>query len=280
MAEQQERYLEIRRQDLPRGGFRAALVDFDGTVSLIRQGWQDVMVPYFTEELAAACREVGAPVDEQEVASYVRDFVDELTGKQTIYQCIRLAEEIEKRGGKPKEPLEYKREYHDRLLRRIGHRIAGLKAGTIPPAEMLLPGAVEFLSGLRRRGVVLYLASGTDETYVLDEAACLGVTDLFDGGIYGAQDQYQLFSKALVIQRILSEHRLSGPQLLGIGDGFVEIENVKAVDGVAIGVASDEVRPGKLDSWKRERLIRAGADIIVPAFQHADVLLNTLFPDS
>ena len=34
--------------------FKAALFDFDGTLSLIREGWQGVMIPYFCEELNAA----------------------------------------------------------------------------------------------------------------------------------------------------------------------------------------------------------------------------------
>ena len=63
----------------------------------------------------------------------MRDFVDELTGKQTIYQCIRLAEEIRRRGGQPLDPLEYKNEYHRRLLERIDHRLQGLKDGRIAP---------------------------------------------------------------------------------------------------------------------------------------------------
>ena len=34
------------------GGFKCALFDFDGTVSLIREGWQEVMIPYFVEVLS------------------------------------------------------------------------------------------------------------------------------------------------------------------------------------------------------------------------------------
>ena len=40
----------------PAGGFRSALFDFDGTISLIRQGWQQVMTPYFTQVLLATRR--------------------------------------------------------------------------------------------------------------------------------------------------------------------------------------------------------------------------------
>lgn len=46
-------HLELIR---PWQGFdiRYALFDFDGTISLIRQGWQDIMIPYFTEVLREA----------------------------------------------------------------------------------------------------------------------------------------------------------------------------------------------------------------------------------
>lgn len=266
--------IEVVRDDAVRGQFKAALFDFDGTISLIRQGWQDVMVPYFTELLI----QVGSDGRQEQVSSYVRNFVDELTGKQTIYQCIRLAEEIRRLGGHPLEPLEYKNEYHRRLLQRIDHRLQGLKDGSIAPAELLVPGVLDFLAALRTREVKLYLASGTDEVYVLAEAASLGVAQFFDGGIYGALDQYQLFSKAKVIQKIMTEHGLSGSHLLGVGDGFVEIENVKAVGGFAVGLASDEARRHGTDPWKRERLIRAGADIIIPEFSQTQTLMEYLFP--
>ncbi len=41
--------IEIINPDLPCGGIRSALFDFDGTLSLIRQGWQDVMIPMLAD---------------------------------------------------------------------------------------------------------------------------------------------------------------------------------------------------------------------------------------
>lgn len=73
---------------------RYALFDFDGTISLIREGWQDIMIPYFAQVLQEAAPEE----DPQQILTCVRDFVDTLTGKQTIFQCIRLNEEVMKRG--------------------------------------------------------------------------------------------------------------------------------------------------------------------------------------
>src|SRR6266571_4510880 len=107
--------LEIANPEAIRGRIRCALFDFDGTLSLIREGWQGVMIPYFVEELLATPKHEA----HEEIEETVRDFVERLTGKQTIYQCFQLEEEVRKRGGAPREPLEYKREYLRRLWARI-----------------------------------------------------------------------------------------------------------------------------------------------------------------
>ena len=77
--------------------------------------------------------------------------------------------------------------------------------------------------------MALYLASGTDLKYVRREAELLGVAPYFGEHIYGALDDYQNFSKQMIIERILRDHGLHGEELLGFGDGFVEIEEVKKV---------------------------------------------------
>jgi phosphoglycolate phosphatase-like HAD superfamily hydrolase len=43
--------IEVLRPDLPRGRFRSVLFDFDGTLSLIREGWPQIMIPMMVEEL-------------------------------------------------------------------------------------------------------------------------------------------------------------------------------------------------------------------------------------
>lgn len=267
--------IEIANPDAPRGRFRFALFDFDGTLSLIREGWQDVMVPYFVEELRATPR--CEPAEEVELC--VREFVTRLTGKQTIYQCFQLAEEVRERGGTPREPLDYKHEYLARLWVRIEDRVAALKAGTVEPERWLLRGSAPFLEALKEKGLTLYLASGTDMQYVLDEARALKIDHYFGENIYAALDNYKAFSKQQIIDRILSENGLSGPELLVVGDGYVEIENGKGVGGFAAGVASDEANPGGLDEWKRERLLKAGADIILRDYADTISLIRYLFPD-
>jgi phosphoglycolate phosphatase len=273
--------VEIVREPRParpesgrRARFEHVLFDFDGTLSLIREGWPEVMVAMMTEEILAT----GTGETPGEISRHCADFVSQLTGKQTIYQMIRLAEEVKARGGTPRNPLEYKERYHGRLMDRISQRRESLRCGEAKPEDYLVPGAFGILSVLRDRGLPMYLASGTDRRYVVEEAALLGLVPYFGGRIYGAIDDYKSYSKRLVIERILRENRVDGAALLGFGDGYVEIRNIKAACGVAVAVASDEAgRSGRPDSWKRERLIGVGADIVIPDFREADALLEYLF---
>jgi phosphoglycolate phosphatase-like HAD superfamily hydrolase len=204
-----------------------------------------------------------------------------LNGKQTIYQMIQLAERIRERGGAPRDPLEYKREYLRRLDERIGHRIEVIRSGDIARDELLVHGARPMLELLAQRGLPLYLASGTDEAFVKQEAELLDLTRYFGQHIYGAQDDYKQFSKKIVIERIVRENRIAGERLLSFGDGYVEIENTKQAGGLAVAVASDEANngSGRFDEWKRQRLLGVGADLAIPDFRDADALLNCIFDE-
>jgi phosphoglycolate phosphatase-like HAD superfamily hydrolase len=265
--------IEIHR-GIQTGNIRHVVLDFDGTISLIRDGWQNVMVPMMIECLQT---ETDTTETSEQLETLVVDFVDRLTGKQTIYQMMQLSEEIEKRGGTPKEPLAYKDEYNRRLLPVVEERIAELAAGTLSAEPLRVPMSLEFLQSLREMGINCYLASGTDVEFVKNEASLLGVAEYFDGGIFGALREYQKFSKAMVIQKILTDFELSGNELLIVGDGYVEIENAKSVGAIAVGVASVEENMYNMNADKRERLIRAGADIIIRDFREGTQLLNYLF---
>ncbi len=254
---------------------RVVLFDFDGTLSLLRAGWIDVMVPMMVEILA----DLKTGESEAELRALVKDYVAELTGKQTIYQMIELAKQVESRGGQPLEPLAYKKIYHDRLMEKIRHRREALRQGKESPDKYLVPGARHLLDAFKERGLKLYCASGTDHAYTVEEAELLQISSYFDGRIYGAQDDYKSFSKALLIQKMIGSMECSGDELLGFGDGYVEVKNVKEAGGVAVGVASDEPDCRKVDEWKRDRLASVGADYIIPNFLCRDELFAALFPE-
>ena len=261
---------EVERSRPP----RHVLFDFDGALSLIREGWPEVMVPMMVEVLSATG--TGETPDELHELAY--NFVMELTGRQTVYQMIRLAEEVKRRAAQPLEPLCYKEMYHELLMRRIRHRREALRSGEVRAEDLTVPRSFEMLEALRERGVELCLASGTDEEYVVEEASLLGLDRWFGSKCYGAIDDYANYSKAMVIERILAENDVDGSLLLGFGDGYVEIENVKSVGGTAVAVASNEAkRDGTVDAWKRERLVGVGADVVIPDYRDYQALLGYLW---
>lgn len=264
--------IEIINPDIHRSPFRQAVFDFDGTVSVLREGWQQVMTSMAVKILLATSQ----AEDEAAIRRIVIGFVTQLTGQATIYQMMELAKEVEQRGRQPKDPQDYKRDYLNLLEARIEKRVASVKNGQIKPAEMIVPGVIELLATLRQQGVTCYLASGTDEKAVLDEAEVLGVADYFNGGIYGARNDGSTVSKKMLIHRILDEHHQAGHELVVFGDGRDEIEHAAAAGSIAVGVASREAERQGLDESKRAQLIQAGADLIIPDFRERGPLLRYL----
>ena len=264
--------IEILNPNLSASHTRVALFDFDGTLSTIRSGWVEVMVPMMVRLL----QETGTSESGASLQAVVEEFVGRLTGKQTIYQMIELADQIRSRGGTPHDPLVYKKMYSDALWNRIEHRVESLRSGVASPEQYLVPGSRALLEGLRDRGYTLYLASGTDHAFVDEEARLLNVHHYF-AGVHGALDDYKSFSKAILISRIIDSAEFSGSEFLGFGDGYVEIENVKQAGGVAVGVASLEPECLAIDEWKRQRLASVGADAIVPNYSNLPELFSALY---
>jgi len=262
---------------VPRPEIRHVLFDFDGTLSLIREGWLEVMLGMFQEIMP-----VSAHSTAEDDRRLLLDDITRLTGRQTVYQMIQLAERVRERGGTPKDPLIYKREYLRRLDQKIQGRIESLREGRHEPDQWLVWGARAALENLRGRGLALYLASGTDEAAVKVEARLLNIETFFGSHIYGALDDYKRFSKKIIIERILKENNITGRELMGFGDGYVEIQNVKEAGGFAVAVATDEAHngAGQMDPWKRDRLAKVGADIILPDFRDVTILLQQLFAET
>ncbi len=271
------RSVECPRPLAPRPSIQHVLFDFDGTLSLVRQGWPEVMIPMFVEALPPLAGET-----EDDRRRLVTDDIMRLNGKQTIYQMMQLAERIRERGGAPLEPLEYKHEYLRRLDARIAIRISRLEQNQTELDEYLIHGARSLLEHLLERGLVLHLASGTDLAAVRREAELLDVTRYFGASIHGALDDYKRFSKQMVIEQILRENAIEGERLLAFGDGYVEIENTKQAGGLAVAVASDEANngSGNVDPWKRERLLGVGADVVIPDYRDAIALVDHLLDGS
>ncbi|HTP36219.1 MAG TPA: HAD family hydrolase [Candidatus Acidoferrales bacterium] len=260
--------IETIRPGASAPGARAALLDFDGTLSLIRSGWLDIMLDMMVGTLSA----LGTGETPAELRAAALDFAWRNTGKDTIYQMIDFADAIRTRGGRPEDPHFYKQQFLDTLLEVSSQRTAELRNHRCPPDRYLVPGARALLEDLRARGLTLYLASGTDHDRLMYEAGLLDITRYFDGGIYGALPDPGAFSKRTLAARI------PGP-IIGFGDGPDETEAVRAAGGVFVGLATDEPECHAIDPFKRRGLIDCGADFIIPNYLCRQSLLPILFAD-
>ena len=126
----------------------------------------------------------------------------------------------------------------------------------------------------------MYLASGTDVDDVKREATALGYADLFDGGIYGALKDYTRFSKKMIIENIIRDNNLQGNELAVFGDGPDEIREGRRARGISVGITSNELQRFGHNASKRPRLVRAGAQILIPDFSQFKKLETFLFRDS
>jgi rfaE bifunctional protein kinase chain/domain len=264
------------------GRIKHAVFDHDGTISTLRQGWEGIMEPVMLRAVLGDHYKTADETLYNRVCLRVREYIDKSTGIETIKQMQGLIEIIQEFGIVPREQIldkwGYKKIYNDALMLMVNDRMARFESGELNLQDYTVKGSVEFLRRLREKGVVLYLASGTDYEDVLNEARVLGYADLFTGGIYGSVKDDPAFSKKKVIEKIMAENNLSGSELLVAGDGPVEMRESRKRDGLALGIASDEVRRYGLCAEKRSRLIKAGAHFIVPDFSQADHLMHLLFP--
>ena len=219
------------------------------------------------------------PEPEAEAWATIDRLVMAQNGAPTIRQMEVFVDELLRRGGTPADPWEYLREYIDRLMHGVSGRWAALERGEARAAEWVVPNAHAVLANLRERGVRLFVASGTDYDHVVREARLLGVDAAFPKGINAPKNNDPAFRKADVIARVLADLGIRGEELLGFGDGVVETQAVKAVGGVAVGVASSEHGSGlgAVNPEKRARLVDAGADLIVADYTAQAELLRWLW---
>lgn len=266
--------IEIVNPQVRRGAFRVALFDFDGTLSLIREGWPRVMVDLMLGHLRGQSL-IREP--EAECSAHVEGFVMALNGHPTIRQMERFAQEVAARGGTPANPAVYLQQFLEALLGVVRGRWESLESRRMQPAEWVVPNAHGVLRNFQARGVPLFVASGTDLAHVLREVELLQFTPHVGGRVFAPKDNDASFRKRDVIDRAIREAGIRGEELLGFGDGVVETQEVKRAGGVAVGVASSEQGVRGVNRAKRDTLVAAGADIIIPDYEHADELLAWLW---
>lgn len=258
-----------------------AIFDHDGTISTLREGWELIMAPMMIRAILGDKYQDADEALYHKVQTRVQEFIDKTTGIQTLVQMKGLLDLIREFGCVPEDQMlnefGYKMIYNNELLKMVREREKKLINGELSLEDLTIKNAVPFLKVLYNAGIKLYLASGTDEEDLKNEAHILGYDYLFEGGIYGAVGDITKEAKKIVLDRILNTIGESDTgQIAAFGDGPVEIRETHKRNGITVGVASNEIKRYGLNESKRTRLIKAGADIIVPDFSQLPNLLKLL----
>lgn len=257
-----------------------AIFDHDGTLSTLRQGWEDVMEPMMIRAVLGTRYSDVDATTYQRIRRDVVAFIDQTTGIQTLAQMTGLVEMVRRCGFVPEQQIldehGYKAIYNDALMAVVQRRISKLERGELDRQDFHIKGARAVLERLRDRGVALYLASGTDHDDVVAEARALGFEEFFGEQIYGSIGDVAVEAKRVVLERIIREHGLRGSDVVTFGDGPVEMRETRKRGGLAVGLCSDETRRFGANPAKRARLIRGGANLLVPDFSTLDALLRAL----
>lgn len=278
----QDTEIEITGDEAPAGlAIAHAIFDHDGTISVLREGWEKIMEPMMVKAILGPVYATADETTYHKVINRVRAFIDSTTGVQTLVQMQGMVRLVTEFGFVPKAEIldehGYKAIYNRALLELVRQRLGKFERGDLTVDDFAIKGAVAFLTHLHQRGVKLYLASGSDEGDVIAEAKALGYAHLFEGRIYGAVGDVAKEAKKIVMDRILNAVGAANVQrMAAFGDGPVEIREINKRGGLAVGIASDEVRRFGLNTTKRSRLIRAGADLVIPDFSQPAPLYDIL----
>jgi len=263
---------------------KVIIFDHDGTISTLRQGWEVVMRALMISNIIGEQRTTLSAESYHSVEQAVDKLIDQTTGVQTIIQMHEFVKLIRSFGYVNEsdilEPKQYKDQYNEQLLSSIQKKKDYVQQGFLSLEDVTIKGSVPFLEYVHQQGALIFLASGTDVEDVKKEAELLGYAHYFNGGIFGSIGDIAKDPKKVVMQEILTEIRKKGD--IGVedcfvfGDGAVEIREGRKQNLFTVGLVSDEKQRFGINLMKRERLILAGADMLIPDFSMFDTLIESL----
>ncbi len=253
----------------PRGKIKTVIFDFDGTISTLRFGWEEIMKDYMYEMIAG-----NNEMDNEKLIKEIKTYIDESMGVQTIYQMQWLKERVIKEGRTQALDIwDYKRGYNILLIDKVRSKIKKIFSNDLIPNDFRIKGSFEFIKELYEKGYKLYIASGTDHEDVVKEMRSLEVFEYFEK-VKGAPSNKIQCPKESIVSYLLEDLKYKGNEVLIIGDGKVEIQLARKIGGKAIGMATEEKESLTINERKRKKLIEAGANIIIPNFLAKDKIIS------
>jgi phosphoglycolate phosphatase len=264
--------IEILRP-LPTQRPRLAVFDFDGTISLIRCGWQRIMSDTFFEVL----RDLDNPESPTELRAMIDSYIFGSAGQPTNNQMAWVADLVAQRGGPRLPASEYRARYDSVMAVLIEQRLAGLRDGSQDPDSLLVPYVRQMLDLIQAADIPLALLSGTDREYLFQESKALGIDHYFGDRVYGPGAHDPQFSKGSAVREMMQQYGLGPGELISFGDGPVEAVATNEAGGVVIGVALDEEHGNQLDTRKRDVLVSLNASLITIDFREYQRLFEICF---
>ncbi len=270
--------INLKKTGLP----KVVIFDHDGTISTLRQGWEPIMRATAIEAVLGNCKESALPQEILRIEKAVEEMIEKTTGIQTIIQMHHLQNMVRSFGFVPESkiqsPVEYKNRYNEKLLKMVSTRIELFERDLLNLDDVTMKGAIQFLEILREKGISIYLASGTDQNDVGQEAAILGYDDYFDGGIFGSVGNVNDDPKKMVIETIINSlpDNIKPEECYVFGDGPVEMREAAKRGFTRIGLVSDEKQRFGINPEKRSRLILGGAQALIPDFSWIPALSEYL----
>lgn len=245
---------------------KAAIFDFDGTISTLRHGWEQVMYDYMFEQLSRYYE------DKEVLSEKIWQYIYESTGIQTIYQMEWLVDQVKAKGGTPLDRWEYKDGYNEALLKVVKGRTEKLLKGELEQKDFRIPGSKEFIEKLVDKGIKCYIASGTDDVDIKREMKSVGVDHLLEDS-QGAPERKKDCPKASVYNRLI-QLGYKPNEIMVIGDGKVEMNLGRENGSLTLGIACDEYNLEGIDVRKLDRLMEAGAHAVVIDFIDTDSIFK------
>ncbi len=242
---------------------KAVVLDFDGTISTLRFGWEDIMQDMMEDYLG------------EKYSLEISRYIENSAGIQTIFQMKWLKEKIEFLFGASKDAWYYKDDYNRRLMNDVNKKIELIKNNEARKEDYLIKGAVEFLDEAKKLNLKLHIASGTDQKDVENEANLLGISPFVDS-ISGAPYRQESCSKEKVLKNLIEDQGLHGPEVCIIGDGKVEISLGSKIHARTLGLATDEATRQGINPVKQKRLELANAEAIAGDFLNKDEIFRWL----
>ena len=246
---------------------KCVVLDYDGTLTTLRKGWDKILSAYAREKVNPGSLEKIPELEEKLL--HLTDHAGGTTPKQLMSRLVAIIDHF---GFVKAAPIDfYAKEYADHFNEQINDRVSNFH---IDGESYVINGVRPMLKFLDEKKTINYVVTGSCTHAVTDELNKLLLDNHFKR-VYGASLETIGNLKEDAIREIMDRHSLNNHEVLIVGDGSTEIKAADTLNLPSIGIASDE-HSGGLCQRKRSNLLDLGAHVIIHDYSDFDKLWDWL----